>query len=1183
MAPGGKAGTTVWTVPVEVRILGPLEVLHGELPVVIRGSKERALLVRLALEPGRVVSCGRLVDSLWDGEPPASAEVSLRVLVSRVRKALSTAGAGDVLQTRPPGYVLLAEEVDAARFETLSARGRSELAAGRSHQAAATFAEALGLWRGDTLAEVVSDDLRAEATRLEQSRLTTLEARIEADLACGRHTEVLTELEALCHAHPLREGLWALWITALYRGQRQADALAAYQRLRLVLTEDLGIDPSPPLQRLEAAVLAQDPMLTGPPRTGHPSGRTALSLPTPLDLVERAPLVGRDQELEAARTAWTSAAGGASGVLLVSGEAGIGKSRLLRELARDVHGRGSVVLYGRCDEDLAIPYRPFVECLSHAIAHVSEDVLAAVDPRRLAELTRLIPSLESRRPGLPPVAAAESDVERYLLFGAVGSLLAAMASDTPVMVIVEDLHWADRPTLVLLRHLAGLNLGRILLVGTYRDRDHSDGPLVEMLGALPKEAPVTRIAPGRLAQSDALDLMTATGGKEPDDAAGQLANLLHRETGGNPFYLVEMMSHLWETGVITESLDGRCSAPADFTALSLPAGIRDVLRARVSMLGSDVSRVLSEAAVIGQEFELDVLAHTTGLDRDRLLDLLEVAGRTALVDEAPDQPGRFRFAHALVQHTLYGDIGPTRRTLAHARVGTAMEVLGGRQPGELAFHFLAGITPATTSKAVGYARAAGDRALATSAPEEAVRWYSAALHALPPPRDDTDHVRALVDLGGAQRQAGQPAYRDTLLGAARMAQRSGANGLLIEAALASCRGSFSSLGQVDAEKIAVLESALEVAAPDSTARARLLAELAGELTWHPDYHRRLAVAAEAVRVARKSGDPGAVISAILRPGAARWVPETSEERVRLCREAVDLAERGNDHIARSEAVHLLAPTLLEAATTDRLDDELAAAAEVAADIREPFMHLISLLVRGCLAIAHGDLERGERDVEEVLRIGRQSGQPDAQAMYDEPLYVIRWHQGRLSEVLPRLRTVAALLPELPTRWSGLACAEAISGDPERARTMLREAAQTDFAMFYGPPWLGCMSQWADVAADLAEADAGATLYTKLLPWKHLFATAGPLPIHAVSLSLGRLAALLGQVETADGHFAEAMLVHEAVRSPFGTAETALHWGRLLLDREPERAAPLLVVATEVADRHGYRYIERRAREALALA
>jgi tetratricopeptide (TPR) repeat protein len=473
--------------------------------------------------------------------------------------------------------------------------------------------------------------------------------------------------------------------------------------------------------------------------------------------------------------------------------------------------------------------------------------------------------------------------------------------------------------------------------------------------------------------------------------------------------------------------------------------------------------------------------------------------------------------------------------------------------------------------------------LATSAPEEAVRWYSAALHALPPPRDDAHHIRALVDLGVAQRQAGQPVYRDTLLTAARMAQRGGANELLIQAALASCRGSFSSLGQVDAEKVAVLESALEVATPDSTAQARLLTTMAGELTWHPDHSRRIAVAEEAVRVARRSGDPGAVLFAILRPGAARWVPETSAERVRLCREAVELAEQRNDDISRWEALHLLAPTLLEAASTDQLDDDLAAASEVAAEVREPFMHLMSLLVRGCLAIAHGDLERAEKDLEEVLRIGRETGQPDAQAMYEEPLYVIRWHQGRLGEVLAGLRTVAALLPDVPTRWAALACAEATSGDAERARTMLRDAAQKDFAMFYGPPWLGCMCQWADVAADLAEADAGAVLYEKLLPWKHLFATGGPLPIHAVSLALGRLAALLGDVEAADGHFAEATLVHAAVRSPFGTAETALHWGRLLLDRKPERAGALLVTATEIADRHGYREIERQARDALRTA
>jgi hypothetical protein len=377
----------------------------------------------------------------------------------------------------------------------------------------------------------------------------------------------------------------------------------------------------------------------------------------------------------------------------------------------------------------------------------------------------------------------------------------------------------------------------------------------------------------------------------------------------------------------------------------------------------------------------------------------------------------------------------------------------------------------------------------------------------------------------------------------------------------------------------LVRTALAIRDLDAAVQARLLAVLACELIWHPDHARRIAVANEAVTIARLSGDPATLLFAILRPGAALWIPETSEQRVRLWREAVELAKHANDPIAHFDAIHLLAPALLERPSGDRLDEELDAAAELAVEVREPFMRWITRTVRGCLAIARGDLERAEQDAADALHIAREGGLPDAEAAYDQQIFIIRWQQGRLADVLDHAREVGVLVPGATT-WPELPLAEAISGDKQRARTMLREATQAGFNSFYGAPWLGGMCLWADVAAELAEPDAGAILYAKLAPWKHLFGTGGPVPIHGVSLSLGRLAALLGDVEAADSHFAESMRTHETVRSPFGNAETAFHWGQLLLDRDHEHARTLLGIALQLASRHGFRDIERRASQAL---
>ena len=255
-----------------------------------------------------------------------------------------------------------------------------------------------------------------------------------------------------------------------------------------------------------------------------------------------------------------------------------------------------------------------------------------------------------------------------------------------------------------------------MFVGAHRDSEHLDGPLVETLGTLHRNAAITRVALHGITPQQAVKLMGAIAGREPDDAAVHLADVLHHETAGNPFFLTEMLRHLVEAGVIVELPDGRCTASAAVTSAGLPDSVREVLNARLARLGDQAAGVLAMAAVIGQEFDVDLLACTTQLDEDRLLDLLDAVVRTALVHEADERVGRYRFAHALVQHTLYLGLSTTRRTRAHARVATAMETLGGRASGELAYHYLAGITPATVERATHHARAAGEHALTVSPP-----------------------------------------------------------------------------------------------------------------------------------------------------------------------------------------------------------------------------------------------------------------------------------------------------------------------------------------------------------------------------------------------------------------------------------------------------------------------------------
>lgn len=266
----------------EFRILGPLEVVHEGRPVVLGGARERALLALLLLSANRVVSSERLVEDVWGGSPPEGAAQALRACVFRLRRALRAAGGDDVVLTRPAGYLVHVDPdaLDAARFEALVARARAQMEGGDHAGAAETFRQALALWRGPALADLPDAPLaRAEATRLEEARLAATEERIEADLACGRHTELVGELEALTRAHPLRERLWAQRMVALYRAGRQAEALRAYQELRRLLGEELGIEPSEAVRPGRAPSCARSLPWSGGLRRPRPFPPSSLPLP----------------------------------------------------------------------------------------------------------------------------------------------------------------------------------------------------------------------------------------------------------------------------------------------------------------------------------------------------------------------------------------------------------------------------------------------------------------------------------------------------------------------------------------------------------------------------------------------------------------------------------------------------------------------------------------------------------------------------------------------------------------------------------------------------------------------------------------------------------------------------------------------------------------------------------------
>jgi class 3 adenylate cyclase len=627
---------------------------------------------------------------------------------------------------------------------------------------------------------------------------------------------------------------------------------------------------------IEALEVSWNPLEAGAPGSGR------VPLPTRLTHRPSVGVIGREHELALLEFAAKRVAGDEGReLILLAGEPGQGKTTLVSELARHAHGAGMTVLLGGCDEDVGAPYRPFQDALSHYVAYGPEALLRSHVDEHGGELSRMVPTLLKRLGDLPPPQTTDPDTERYLLFSAVVGLLEEASRHQPVVLLLDDLHWADKPSLQLLRHVvANTSASRLLMLGTYRDVELSAAhPLTEALVALAREPTgVSTIDLLGLGDAGVIALMEAAAGHQLDDAGVELAHQLYRETDGNPFFVAEVLRNLSEAGdILQDASTGRWTTRYSDGPLSLPHSVRTVIGTRVSRLGAGATKVLSTAAVIGRDFGIDLLAETTKVDEDELLDLLDEAQRAAVVVELSDSPGCYSFSHALVQHTLYEDLGATRRTRLHKSVGEAIERLHAENREdvvvELARHFLLAPRPTDSDKAISYAKQAGDAALEALAPDDAVRYFSQALELAGQATgvDPLARIDLLIGLGIAQRQAGVASCRETLLAAAHGARELNDADRLVAAALANSRGWFSALGDLDTEKVEVIEAALDaLPETDSPERARLLATLCSELPYHSPLERRVALADSAKAIARRTGDRATFADVVCRC-RTRWL------------------------------------------------------------------------------------------------------------------------------------------------------------------------------------------------------------------------------------------------------------------------------------------------------------------------
>ena len=419
------------------------------------------------------------------------------------------------------------------------------------------------------------------------------------------------------------------------------------------------------------------------------------------------------------------------------------------------------MVVGRCDENVAAPFAPWLEILRFAVTHAPAELLAGHVARHGGELTRIVPDLARRLDDVPPPRTVDPESERLALFDATTDLVEALAADAPVVVLLDDADWADGTSLDLLRHVVR-HLepnAQVLMLVTYRDTDVDRAhPLADMIGHLRREPRVERIALHGIDEDGVRDLLTKTAGHELPDDGLDLAHALARDTEGNPFFIGEILRHLTETGAIVQQ-DGRWVGTTTVDEFGIPEGIKDVVGRRLSRLSDDANETLRTAAVIGREFSLDLVAEVSELPEDTVLVHIEEAiGALRLVEEVSGSPGDMTFAHVLVRSTLLDELSTTRRVRLHRRVGEALERRPNASAGELAHHFAEAAAAGVADKAVRYACQAADEAMERVAYDESIHYLNVALEAYEAVDDDADQrtrYELLAARGFARMLAGE--------------------------------------------------------------------------------------------------------------------------------------------------------------------------------------------------------------------------------------------------------------------------------------------------------------------------------------------------------------------------------------------------------------------------------------------
>ncbi|HYG94264.1 MAG TPA: BTAD domain-containing putative transcriptional regulator [Nocardioides sp.] len=1084
-----------------VRVLGDLEVVVAGEAADLGGRKPRALVGLLVAAESRPVPVEQLIDQVWGEDPPARVEASLQSYVARLRRVLEPdrdpRSPARRLRTHAGGYSLdlPADAVDARRFAALvrDARAATEQDPGA---AIARLTEALALWQGEPYQGLDSPSLQAEATRLEEVRLGAVGDLWELRIARGEHVEAVAELEQLVRLHPLRERLWALLALALYRSARQGDALATLRRAREHLAEELGVDPGPELRQLEESILRQDPSLTAgpeePPSSAPPSRPRRTSRPE--EPVEGPRLFGRAEALAAASSALEDVADAGRGrVVLVTGEAGIGKSRLTDELLATAADRGFRIGRGGWEAEATPPLWGWSRALRQLLgAGGTTEVLGA---------------------GGDADAASAS-------FRQADAFLDALRGGQPTLLVLDDVHWADTESARLLRRVAAdvTEVPLVLVLALRSAPAEITEPVAELLGALARTDPV-RVELGGLApEAIAAWVGEQTGREVADGVAQELA----RRTDGNPFYVTELVRLLVSEGALAD--------PGDAAWESVPGGVRDVVRHRLAHLSDHAVDLLRLAAVAGRSFDVAVVVRAAGADEAAVDDAVEAAQVRGLVEE--EAPGRFRFTHALVRDALYEAVSGPQRARAHGGVAAAIEVVhAGRvaeHASELAEHYrLAG--PAHARSAWVFARRAAMSAAERSAYHEALRLYEDArgLQQVDPTAAAAEREDVLLGLARALTRTGRPVEAwAPVEAAARSALGRDDAAAAATALLTITDGTvwgWRIHPDYDDEAIALWQEVLTWPGHDDLTRAHLTAALAAEHLQRPgsaDESTRLAD--EAIAAVRRSGGRGRRELDVLRLAQMALLrPDLLHHRMPLSDEIVERAAQLDHAPSLSSGLSARAQDHGQLGRLAQAHSDVVRSHELAERHHLSVNKMVTSWSLAVRSLLEEDLDAAERAIEEneafqatLAMSGNGIGMVQ--------LGMLRDHQGRLPELEPVLRGLRGFHPAL-RELHALAMARA--GRLDELRELLGPWSEQP-PLTWDFLWQFLAALRAQTWIALGDVAAATDLREVLTPYADRLAYTVPIGfLGSMRLTLGRLSGLLGDVDDARDQLEQSRQVH----------------------------------------------------------